>query len=189
MTEEKTDEEGYQDINVDEEEKLQQIHDFTDKYDKKIIQPDDGTNNYNINDEENPEETNQYGTGAMQRYRTEAEISKKQLKTFDDYRSSYGRHVALSNTLRKDNIRHLMALDLQYIYDDIPILSHMGTLIRIRETSEFQMARSNPEAGGFEAKLGVTLIKREDVDVKQAQSLINENGKKKKKGLLNFLRK
>jgi hypothetical protein len=124
------------------------------------------------------------------KYRTEAQVPKNQEKFFDQYQGSYGRHVALSNTKRMDNVRHLNALDLQYIYDRIPTLRQRGNEIRVRETSEYQMCRSNQETGGFEAKLGVTNIRRENVDVKQAQSLFSaDDGKKKKKGMLNFLRR
>lgn len=123
------------------------------------------------------------------KYRTEAEVPKSQKKSFDDYRGAYGRHVALSNTRRSDNPRHLMAIDLQSIWERIPTHAQRATLIRIRETSEFQMCRGNEEKGGFEAKLSATNIRREDVDVKQSQSLIRDNGGKKKKGILNFLRK
>lgn len=124
------------------------------------------------------------------KYRTEAQVPKVQRDFFDQYQGSYGRHVALSNTKRIDNMRHLNALDLQYIYDRIPTLRHRGNEIRVRETSEYQMCRSNQEIGGFEAKLGVTNIKREDVDVKQSQSLFKgEDGKKKKKSMLSFLRR
>jgi len=124
------------------------------------------------------------------KYRTEAQVPKTQKNFFDQYQGAYGRHVALSNTKRLDNPRHLNALDLQYIYDRIPTLRHRGNEIRVRETSEYQMCRSNQEMGGFEAKLGVTNIKRENVDVKQAQSLFESNpSKKKKKGMLSFLRR
>lgn len=125
------------------------------------------------------------------KYRTEAQVPKVQRDFFDQYQGSYGRHVALSNTKRVDNVRHLNALDLQYIYDRIPTLRHRGNEIRVRETSEYQMCRGNQEIGGFEAKLGVTNIKREDVDVKQSQSLFSggAGGKKKKKGMLSFLRR
>jgi len=51
------------------------------------------------------------------KYRTEAQVPKIQKTFFDQYQGAYGRHVALSNTKRLDNPRHLNALDLQYIYD------------------------------------------------------------------------
>jgi len=124
------------------------------------------------------------------KYRTEAQVPKTQKEFFDQYQGSYGRHVALSNTKRLDNVRHLNALDLQYIYDRIPTLRHRGNEIRVRETSEYQMCRGNQEIGGFEAKLGVTNIKRENVDVKQAQSVFaDKDNKKKKRGMLSFLRR
>ncbi len=128
--------------------------------------------------------------GVPIKYRTEAQVPKNQKDFFDQYQGAYGRHVALSNTKRLDNPRHLNALDLQYLYDRIPTLRHRGNEVRVRETSEYQMCRGNQEIGGFEAKLGVTNIKRENVDMKQAQSLFSsDTKKKKKKGMLSFLRR
>lgn len=129
----------------------------------------------------------QMGT-VLTKYRVEAEVPKAQRKDFEINRSFHGRHVALSNTRRMDNLRHLDAQDLCNIFDRIPTMRHQATLIRMRETAEFQMCRSNPEIGGFEAKIGVTNIRREDVDVRQSQSLFNGNKKKEKKSLFGFLK-
>ena len=167
---------NYEDTNV---ENIDKVHEVLDSF------PPIDRDTYDDDEPLSPESVNTVFT----KYRTEADVPKTQKKDFDQYRGSYGRHVALSNTRRLDNVRHLNALDLQYIYDDIPTMRHHGTQIRIRETSEFQQCRSNPEIGGFEAKIGVTSIRREDVDVKQMQSLVNTMDKKKKKGILNFLKK
>ena len=129
----------------------------------------------------------QMGT-VLTKYRVEAEVPKAQRKDFEINRSFHGRHVALSNTRRMDNLRHLDAQDLCNIFDRIPTMRHQATLIRMRETAEFQMCRSNPEIGGFEAKIGLTNIRREDVDVRQSQSLFNGNKKKEKKSLFGFLK-
>jgi len=123
------------------------------------------------------------------KYRTEAEVNKRQRPEFTPYVSNYGRHVALSNTPRSDNPRHLNWIDLQFMYDDEPMLAQHGNMIRVRETSEFQMTRGNPEVGGFEAKIGSTIIKRENVDVKQSQSLSQDISRPKKKSILAFWRK
>lgn len=123
------------------------------------------------------------------KYRTEADVPQFQDKYFDSYKGAYGRHVALSNTYRNDNPRHLNSLDLQFLYDEMPTLRQNANQRRIRETAEFQMCRSNPEIGGFEAKIGSTLIKRESVDLKQAQTLNQGGGGRKRSGVLGFLRK
>jgi len=122
------------------------------------------------------------------RYRTEADIPNYQAKYFNAYKGSFGRHVALSNTFRSDNPRHLNSLDLQFLYDDMPTLRQNAEQRRIRETSEFQMCRSNPEIGGFEAKIGSTIIRRDTMDLKQAQTLTHA-GQTKKSNILGFLRK
>jgi hypothetical protein len=123
------------------------------------------------------------------KYRTEAEVNKKQKPEFNPYVANYGRHVALTNMPRSDNPRHLNWIDLQYMYDDEPMLAQHGNMIRIRETAEFQMCRGNPEIGGFEAKMGSIIIKRENVDVKQTQSLSQDISRPKKKSVLAFWRK
>jgi hypothetical protein len=123
------------------------------------------------------------------KYRTEAEVNKRQKPEFNPYVANYGRHVALTNMPRSDNPRHLNWIDLQYMYDDEPMLAQHGNMIRIRETAEFQMCRGNPEIGGFEAKIGSTIIKRESVDVKQSQSLEQNISRPKKKNVLAFWRK
>jgi hypothetical protein len=122
------------------------------------------------------------------KYRTEADVPTYQTKYFDAYRGAFGRHVALSNTFRNDNPRHLNSLDLQFLYDDMPTLRQNAEQRRIRETAEFQMCRSNPEVGGFEAKIGSTIIRRDTVDLKQAQTLTQGMGGKKH-GILSFLRR
>lgn len=142
---------------------------------------------YPRDEEDEPAVPEQVGT-VLTKYRVEPSIPKAQRDNFEPYQGSFGRHVALSNTKRMDNIRHLDAIDLINIYDRIPIMRHRATMIRIRETSEFQMCRSNPEIGGFEAKIPSTVIKREDVDVRQTQTM-NPAVKKKKGGMLGFLRR
>lgn len=139
-----------------------------------------------ISEEDEPISPEPVGT-VLTKYRVEPSIPKSQEKNFDPFKGSFGRHVALSNTKRMDNLRHLDAIDLVSIYDRIPTMRHRATMIRIRETSEFQMCRGNPEIGGFEAKIGVTNIKREDVDLKQTQTM--GNTAKRKKGMLGFLRR
>lgn len=67
------------------------------------------------------------------KYRTEAEVYKKQKPEFNPYVANYGRHVALTNMPRSDNPRHLNWIDLQYMYDDEPMLAQHGNMIRIRE--------------------------------------------------------
>jgi len=124
------------------------------------------------------------------KFRVQPAIPKKLKEFFDRHKGSFDRHVALSNTLRKDNLRHLMAIDLQEDWRRIPTHRHNAYSIAIREVAEFQQCRSNPEVGGFEAKIGITSIKKSDIDIDQAQSLLaGANGSKKKKGILRFLKR
>lgn len=134
---------------------------------------------YNNGHDDEPITPEALGT-VLAKYRVEAEVSQSQRKTFEGNKAFFGRHVALSNTKRIDNLRHLDAQDLCNIYDRIPTMRHRSTQVRMRETSEFQMCRSNPEIGGFEAKIGVTNIRREDVDVHQSQELRNTSRPRKR---------
>lgn len=173
-------------------EDMKDIHEFTDN-----LNPSDDTEDettlplptYDFNDGHNDEPLTPEALGTvLTKYRVEAEIPKTQRKNFEDYKAFFGRHVALSNTKRMDNLRHLDAQDLCNIYDRIPTMRHRATQVRVRETSEFQMCRANPEIGGFEAKIGVTNIRREDVDVHQSQEL-KTSSRTKKRGFFGLGRK
>lgn len=123
------------------------------------------------------------------KYNIEPDIPTEQKHDFDPNRAFFGRHVVNSNTKRKDNFRHLMQMDLCDIYDMIPSRRQRSTQIRQRVTAEYQSCRSNPEVGGFDRKLQRAVIRREDVDVRQSQSLYSENGgKKKKSSMLGFIK-
>lgn len=124
---------------------------------------------------------------AAHKYDLNPDIPNEQQPRFREDRAFYGVHVVNSNTQRKDNFRHLNAMDLVDDYDRIPSMRHRATQIRKRITGEFQMCRSNPETGGFDRKLQRSVLKREDVDLKQAQTLSNLN--QKKSGILGFLRR
>ena len=127
-----------------------------------------------------PEELNT----SLLKYQISPEISRYQEKYFDINKAFIGRHVVNSNTKRLDNLRHLDAQDLCNIYKNIPMMRHRAVQIRVRETSEFQMCRSNPEIGGFDRKMQYTSIKRDLVDVKQEQI----SAAKKSGGLLGWIR-
>jgi len=182
---------SYDDVTLDD---IEEAHSFADKL--KLQKDDDGDDvevmssytpfSHREPSEDEPLTPEALGT-VLTKYRVEAEIPNTQRKDFESNRAFHGRHVALSNTKRIDNLRHLDAQDLCNIYDRIPTMRHRATLVRMRETGEFQMCRSNPEIGGFEAKIGVTNIRREDVDVRQAQSILS-NPKTKKRGFFGLFR-
>jgi hypothetical protein len=151
----------------------------------QIEEPQPVTNYYD--DEDQPTQPEELST-ALIKYQIGAEISKQQEKYFDINRAFHGRHVVNSNTKRMDNLRHLDAQDLCNIYNRIPTMRHRAVQIRMRETSEFQMCRSNPEIGGFDRKMQYTNIKREMVDVKQEQTMLSKHTKKTG-GILGFLGK
>ncbi len=176
---------GYETVVVD---KLQEIHDHLDGYTPKkvIVEPDNGgtdtpepvetfTEDDGYDDIDLPERADI----ASHKYNIEPDIPNEQKENFTPNRAFYGRHVVNSNTLRKDNFRHLIQMDLIDVYDLIPTRRHRNNHIRQRVTGEFQMCRSNPEIGGFDRRLQRSVLKREDVDVKQ--NLIQQGPKKKKK--------
>jgi hypothetical protein len=116
---------------------------------------------------------------AAHKYNIEADIAPAQQHDFDPNRAFFGRHVVNSNTKRMDNFRHLMQMDLCDDYDMIPTRRQRSNSIRQRVTAEYQSCRSNPEIGGFDRKLQRSVIKKEDVDLRQTQTLNNTKNKKK----------
>jgi hypothetical protein len=124
------------------------------------------------------------GAGVL-KYHKSAEVAGTLEHQFDSNIAFYGSHVVNSNTKRLDNLRHLGELDSARIVRGIPYLRECGTDIKVRSTSEYQMCRSNPEVGGFDQKMGRTNITKEDVDLRQQQT-VNKVGKEKG-GILGFL--
>lgn len=120
------------------------------------------------------------------KYHKSAEVAGPLTDQFESNVAFYGAHVVNSNTKRLDNLRHLGELDSARMVRGIPYMRECGTDIKVRSTSEFQMCRSNPEVGGFDQKMGRTNITKEDVDLKQQQT-INKMGKEKSGGILGFL--
>jgi hypothetical protein len=133
-------------------------------------------------DTDKPELPEEIGSAVL-KYHKGAEISGKLEEQFDPNVAFFGSHVVNSNTKRIDNLRHLGELDSTRIVRDIPYLREMGTDIKIESTSEFQMCRSNPEIGGFDQKMGRTNITKEDVELRQQQT-IHKTGKDRGGGIL-----
>lgn len=125
---------------------------------------------------------------AREKWMKNPNIPNDQKILFDPDWVFYGAHVPNSNTKRSDNLRHFMDMELANMYSRIPTRRDRSLLIKKFTVSEFQMCRSNPEIGGFDRKMDRSVIKREDVDVKQMQTLFDGNQpKKRKSGVLSFL--
>lgn len=147
-------------------------------YDEVI---DDEEIDYDEPDWEDETETGvpEQQAAALFKYQVEADIPKKQKDALDDYRPFYGRHTALGNTKRTDNIRILDSYDLTTILDDCPTLRHRATRIRGRTLTELQLFRSN---GGFERQMETTVTK--SLQVKDNRiTPVNEPEKKKRLSL------
>ena len=136
-------------------------------------------------DPDKPDMPEEIGAAVL-KYHKSAEVAGTLIDTFETNVAFYGSHVVNSNTKRLDNLRHLGELDSARMARSIPYIRKCGTDIKVRSTSEFQMCRSNPEIGGFDQKMGRTNITKEDVDLKQQQT-INKTGKEKSGGILGFL--
>jgi hypothetical protein len=162
----------------DPQEVLREIHDHMNQLKKERGNQDE--------DPDKPEMPEEIGTSVL-KYHKSAEISGKLEDQFDSNVSFFGSHVVNSNTKRIDNLRHLGELDSARMVRDIPYMRESGTDIKVRSTSEFQMCRSNPEVGGFDQKMSRTNITKEDVDLKQQQTM-NNSHKEKTGGILGFLR-
>lgn len=160
--------EHYDEVEIPYEEVIDKLSDEQDRYDESIQVPD----RFEISHE---------------KWRKNPDISDEQRVLFDANRSFFGSHVPNSNTKRGDNLRHLMDMELTEMYNRIPTRRHRGTFIKQMTVSEFQMCRSNPEIGGFDRKMDRSILKREDVDVRQLQTLQEGNNNKKRSSMLKFL--
>lgn len=193
MDEEDETSSGYDDVQI--EDNLDEAHSFVDKY---KIRPsmdngDDGYDNIDISDDEIPLPCDGEDVTipesyeiAAHKYNIEPDIASEQQHAFGPNRAFFGRHVVNSNTKRQDNFRHLMQFDLCDDYDLIPSRRQRCNQIRQRVTAEYQACRSNPEIGGFDRKLQRAVIKREDVEVRQTQTM-NNLSKKKKRSILGII--
>ena len=104
---------------------------------------------------------------AIYRYQVEPDIPTEQLRSLNTYRPFFGRHSALGNTKRIDNLHYIDAYDIATVLDRCPTLRHRGTELKGRVLTELQLCRSNPEVGGFERRMQSTSIARQSVDQTQ----------------------
>ena len=110
-------------------------------------------------------------SAVLYRVQTEADIPRSQKKQLNSVRQLFGLHVPLSNTLRRDNLRHINTYNLAQDYIRIPKLRHLGVERMGATTTELQLARSNEEVGGFERKAQISMIKREAMNVQENRPL------------------
>ena len=185
----------YEAIQIDAS-RIDKAHEFLDKYNLKqpndkeesddevdgdVVEPNGGDQPYPVGYDDTPDNIDLPDSVevAAHKYNIEPDIAEEQEGEFNPNRAFFGRHVVNSNTKRADNFRQLLAIDACFDYDLIPTRRQRATQLRQRTTAEYQMCRSNPEIGGFDRKLQRSVLKREDVDVKQ---LVQDGtGKKKKK--------
>jgi len=115
---------------------------------------------------------------------TEVDIPADQNEALESYLPFYGRHVAINNLRRFDNLVHLDYFDTANLYDRCPTLRHRSTRIKGRALSSLQMHRANPEVGGFERKAETTAINKLNYDIKDGRSDNLYNAEEKKRGVL-----
>lgn len=172
--------------NIDNDD-VDDIHDRIDNMQMAMpVLSDDGLDEYIDTDEVTLPDTFDV---AHEKWMKNPNIPADQKVLFDSDWVFYGAHVPNSNTKRSDNLRHFMDMELENMYSRIPTRRDRALLIKKFTVSEFQMCRSNPEIGGFDRKMDRSVIKREDVDVKQMQTLFdaNKQPKKRRSGVLSFL--
>lgn len=99
-----------------------------------------------------------------------------------------GRHVVNSNTLRKDNLRRILVIDSNRNWSSMPQFSNLADGNELVYTAEMQMSRGNEERGGFDRRMQRSVLKREDVDLNQSQTL-NNLSNSARRGILGFLRR
>jgi hypothetical protein len=118
---------------------------------------------------------------------TEVDVTEEQGDALEEYLPFYGRHVAINNLRRFDNLVHLDYFDTSVLYDRCPTLRHRSTRIKGRALSSLQMHRANPEVGGFERKAETTAINKLNYDIRDGRGNLynNDEGKSvKRKGML-----
>lgn len=107
---------------------------------------------------------------------TEVDITHEQGNALEDYLPFYGRHVAINNLRRFDNLVHLDYFDTSVLYDRCPTLRHRSTRIKGRALSSLQMHRANPEVGGFERKAETTAINKLNYDIRDDRGNVYNDG-------------
>lgn len=116
---------------------------------------------------------------------TEVDTTEEQADALEEYLPFYGRHVAINNLKRQDNLVHLDMFDTSVLYDRCPTLRHRSTRIKGRALSSLQMHRANPEAGGFERKAQTTAINKLNYDIKDGRDNLYNNDKEgRKRGII-----
>lgn len=117
---------------------------------------------------------------------TEVDVTQEQGDALEEYLPFYGRHVAVNNLRRFDNLVHLDYFDTSVLYDRCPTLRHRSTRIKGRALSSLQMHRANPEVGGFERKAETTAINKLNYDIRDGRGNLYNNEEKiiKKRGFL-----
>ena len=173
--------EEYEDITI--AENIEDIHSRIDSFRPSIIQNNGSDDGIIYDDEIDQPERFEV---SHEKWVKNPDIPRSQLSRFDKNRSFFGSHVANSNTRRSDNVHHMMNQEASEMWDRIPTRRHRANFIRQKTLSELQLCRSNPETGGFERKMDRSVLKREDVDVKQLQTL-SDGVKKRKSSMLGFL--
>jgi hypothetical protein len=101
---------------------------------------------------------------------TEVDVTQDQGDALEEYLPFYGRHVAINNLRRFDNLVHLDYFDTSVLYDRCPTLRHRSTRIKGRALSSLQMHRANPEVGGFERKAETTAINKLNYDISDGRT-------------------
>ena len=112
----------------------------------------------------------QVSSGVIYRYQTEAEVPRKQQRQLGFFKMLMGRHVALGNTKRLDNPRHINSYEMSEGYMRNPLLRHRAVGIMGRTTAELQLCRSNERVGGFEREIQQSIVKREHYDIKETST-------------------
>jgi len=116
---------------------------------------------------------------------TEVDVTEDQANALEQYLPFHGRHVAINNLRRFDNLVHLDMFDTSVLYDRCPTLRHRSTRIKGRALASLQMHRANAEVGGFERKAETTAINKLNYDIRDGRdNIYNSDKEKHKKGIL-----
>lgn len=107
------------------------------------------------------------------KYQVEAQIPKRIRKIFEEITVFWGRHVAMGNSPRKENPRHLNQIEMVFNYnqDDMILFADRGLAIASMFTAETTMERGNEKHGGFEREMQQSLFRHGNYDISQEQKI------------------
>jgi len=118
---------------------------------------------------------------AVYKYQVEAFVPNALRKFFENISVFWGRQVAMGNSPRKENPRHLNQIEMinNYAQEDMVLLADRGYNIAASYVAETTMERGNEKTGGFEREMQQSVFRNESATIKQTQHVPMTEEKKR----------